>query len=287
MEPRHLIRAAIAVSVIGHAALAVGVYFADARPLDPSIEDSMAVALVTPEEVAAIIKPPEETPPEPPKPPDPFRLPDLSKPTTETKPQAAAPKASPQTAVPPAQPQAAPAQPPQQPPSPQQAASQPPSAQPMQPPPPQQQQAALQPPPSQPQPAEAPSAPQPDITVKYGVMLGLPEMGGGSTVSEKADLAPLDIAAFRRHLKSCSKLPGAVTPNDKVRIVMRAFLAPNGRLMTEPSLIEASASAKGPLLMQAAMQALQACQPYAMLPPDKYNEWKVLDLAFTPQDFAG
>ena len=118
-------------------------------------------------------------------------------------------------------------------------------------------------------------------------MLGLPEMGGGSTVSEKADLAPLDIAAFRRHLKSCSKLPGAVTPNDKVRIVMRAFLAPNGRLMTEPSLIEASASAKGPLLMQAAMQALQACQPYAMLPADKYNEWKVLDLAFTPQDFAG
>jgi hypothetical protein len=39
--------------------------------------------------------------------------------------------------------------------------------------------------------------------------------------------------------------------------------------------------------MQAAKQALEACQPYAMLPADKYDEWKVLDLDFTPQDFAG
>jgi len=51
--------------------------------------------------------------------------------------------------------------------------------------------------------------------------------------------------------------------------------------------IEASASAKGPLLMQSAIVALKACQPYAMLPADRYREWKVLDLTFTPQDFTG
>jgi hypothetical protein len=125
------------------------------------------------------------------------------------------------------------------------------------------------------------------VTVKYGVMLGLPDGNGGSAAFAKADIAPLDIDAFRRHLKSCLTLPPAVSRTDKVRIVLRAFLAPNGKLMTEPMLIEASASAKGPLLMQAAMKALDACQPYAMLPADKYNEWKVLDLPFTPQDFAG
>jgi hypothetical protein len=64
-------------------------------------------------------------------------------------------------------------------------------------------------------------------------------------------------------------------------------MAPNGRLAAEPVLIEASASAKGPALMRSAMTALQACQPYAMLPADKYSEWKVLDLSFTPQDFTG
>ena len=57
--------------------------------------------------------------------------------------------------------------------------------------------------------------------------------------------------------------------------------------LAEPVLIEASASPKGPALMQGAMSALQACQPYAMLPSDRYGEWKVLDLNFTPQDFAG
>jgi hypothetical protein len=44
---------------------------------------------------------------------------------------------------------------------------------------------------------------------------------------------------------------------------------------------------KGPLLMRSAMSALEACQPYAMLPSDKYNEWKNLDLTFTPRDFTG
>ncbi|CAN7580180.1 hypothetical protein LJR220_005314 [Bradyrhizobium sp. LjRoot220] len=54
-----------------------------------------------------------------------------------------------------------------------------------------------------------------------------------------------------------------------------------------PQLIEASASAKGPLLMRSAISALEACQPYAMLPVDRYGEWKVLDLSFTTQDFLG
>jgi hypothetical protein len=31
----------------------------------------------------------------------------------------------------------------------------------------------------------------------------------------------------------------------------------------------------------------QACQPYAMLPKDRYGEWKVIDLTFTPQQFNG
>jgi hypothetical protein len=39
--------------------------------------------------------------------------------------------------------------------------------------------------------------------------------------------------------------------------------------------------------MQSAISALQSCQPYAMLPADQYNEWKVLDLSFTPLDFGG
>ena len=59
-----------------------------------------------------------------------------------------------------------------------------------------------------------------------------------------------------------------------------------GKLGASPLLIEATASEKGPLLLKSATEALQACQPYAMLPRDRYGEWKVLDLDFTPRDFA-
>src|SRR6516165_4026215 len=165
---------------------------------------------------------------------------------------------------------------------------------------------AQQPPP---QPAPSPllgyTPPEPDITVKYHVMLGLAEGmpvtlpkssgdmakdksgdGGDATASTKADLSSSVIEDFRRHLKTCSKLPASVTPSDKVMVKLRVVMTPQGRLATDPILMAASASAKGPLLMRSAMAALNACQPYTMLPPNRYGEWKVIDLSFTPEDFS-
>ena len=121
--------------------------------------------------------------------------------------------------------------------------------------------------------------------------LGLPDNGpngGFDTAAFKAAEIPVDdTAAFRRHLKKCSTLPQSVTPSDKISIRLRVPFTPDGTLSAEPILIEASASPKGPALMQSAIVALKACQPYTMLPAEKYNEWRVLDLNFTPQDFAG
>ena len=97
---------------------------------------------------------------------------------------------------------------------------------------------------------------------------------------------PHVVAEFRRHLRTCSKLPASMTRlrrrQGQAARVHDAGRQARGRAV----LIEASASTKGPPLMQGAISALQACQPYAMLPADRYGEWKVLDLSFTPQDFA-
>ena len=105
--------------------------------------------------------------------------------------------------------------------------------------------------------------------------------------AQPADIAPALVTEFRRHLKACSKLPASIAASDRLKIKLRVMMTLDGRLAAEPVLIEASASAKGPALMQGAIGALQACQPYAMLPADRYGEWKVLDLSFTPQDFSG
>ena len=106
-----------------------------------------------------------------------------------------------------------------------------------------------------------------------------------SAASAAADVSSSVIAEFRRHLKTCSKLPASLASNDDVKVKLRVLMTPDGRLAGEPILIEASASMKGPLLMQGAIRALSACQPYAMLPVDRYGEWKVLDLSFSPRDF--
>ena len=100
--------------------------------------------------------------------------------------------------------------------------TQPPAAQPpaAQPPPPSQQ---VAPPPSQPA-APAYKPPEPDVSIKYQVLLGLPpdlsplppapakarnkgDDNFDAPATDAADIASTLVAAFRRHLKSCSKLP--------------------------------------------------------------------------------
>jgi hypothetical protein len=141
-----------------------------------------------------------------------------------------------------------------------------------------------------PNPAYVP--PEPDVTVKYNVMLGLPpppSSGGAfdAPAQDKADVASSLVEEFRRHLRTCSKLPPSIAPSDSVRIKLRVFMTPDGRIGAQPAVVEGSASLKALDLRQSAIDALRACQPYTMLPADRYREWKVLDLNFTPQDFAG
>jgi hypothetical protein len=252
------------------------VLFSDVRPFGAVTAEQIPVEIVTPQELAEKQAPPDEPPAETkPEPQPDFSL--LDKPAAATAPPPAAPP------VPAARPQ-------------KQAALATPRA--AQPPPPSQQ---VAPPPSQPAPAYKP--PEPDVSIKYQVLLGLPPDLGplppapaqarnkgddnfDGPATDAADIASTLIAEFRRHLKTCSKLPAALSGADDVKVKLRVLMTPDGRLAAEPILIEASASMKGPLLMQGAIRALQACQPYAMLPADRYGEWKVLDLSFTPQDFS-
>ena len=270
MEPRQFIRSDIVASLVAHLSIvALLVVYSEVYPFSAVPSETIAIDLVTPAEV-------ENKPEPPPKPPS---AQSETLPTTPVtvQPPPQAPEA------PPMQPQQRQASRPVPKESPKQAAA-PPQAQ--------------SPPPTTPaSPGYAP--PEPDITVKYHVMLGLPVGlsappsagdkpgdGGDATASTAANIDSSLIAAFRRHLRTCSRLPAEIVRSDKVMIKMRSLMAPDGTLAAEPILIEASASAKGPLLMQGAISALQACQPYGMLPKDRYGEWKVIDLSFTPKDFA-
>jgi hypothetical protein len=309
--PRQIIGSGIAASAIAHlSVLMLIIFFAEVHPFGSVTAEPIAVDIVSPKDVAETLKLPEPlTEPEiPPKPE--IHIPLISDLPTEAKSASAAKSAASASAPPPAAASQAAAA--SQPAAASQAAARPQKQAALQPSNPAQQQAAAtpqqqqqpsqpQPPPPQtepPQPQSAspaplpPAIPQaPDVTVKYGVSLGLPTASSSgdfdAPASKSADVASNLVAEFRRHLKTCSKLPASIAPSDDVRIKMRISMTPDGKLIGEPILIEASASMKGPLLMRSAMSALEACQPYAMLPSDRYGEWKSLDLTFTPRDFIG
>jgi hypothetical protein len=308
VDPQNIIRAGIAASVALHLSLlTLALVFSEVRPFDPvaaaEVRD-VAVDVVTPDQVP-------ETPSEPAPTPQSQTLDNLDlslKPATQASPSgssASNPSASNSPAPEPpaprpasAQTQAAPPAMPQPPAQPQQLAALAPSrpvanATPSPVSPPERQPPATQPQGSAPVQAPTPAyvQPQPDISVKYHVLLGLPQDAPGdgfdAPATENADIEANSIVEFRRHLRNCSTLPNSVAATDDVAVKLRVALTRDGRLAGDPQLIEAKASMKGPLLMQAAIGALRSCQPYAMLPADKYDQWKVLDLSFTPRDFGG
>jgi hypothetical protein len=299
MQIRQLIQPGITASALAHVLLlGLVVLFSEVHPFGTVTAEPIAVDLVTPDEIA---KKPDEPKPDS----DKLQL-QLPKEDVTAPPQQAA---SSPPAAPASPPAAAPAK--QQPragrPDRQEAATatQPQSAQPQ----PTQPQPAQQP--SSPPPPTMPAAPQqqqqlaytppePDVTVKYGVMLGLPDAlpplpssasdkpgdGTDANASSAANIASNLVAKFREHLKSCAKLPASVAHSDNIFVKLRVLMTPQARLAAEPILIEGSASMKALDLKESAVRALSACQPYDMLPADRYGEWKVLDLPFTPQDFG-
>jgi hypothetical protein len=268
VEPARFIRSGIAASALGHLLLLTGVLvFAEVHPFGSVTAEPITVDIVSPEEAAQVPKKPEPEPKS--QSSDTFELSSKSAPAG-----AAVPVPQPAASPTPTRPAPSSAQLDRR-----EAVAQP------------------QAPSTSSVPAYIP--PEPDLSIKYHVLLGLPvdlppdapkdRPGDGfdAPASKAADVASNLVAEFRRHLRTCSKLPAAVAPSDKIKVKLRVFMTLEGKLATEPVLIEASASAKGPALMQSAIEALIACQPYAMLPADRYGEWKALDLSFTPQDFGG
>jgi hypothetical protein len=101
-------------------------------------------------------------------------------------------------------------------------------------------------------------------------------------VESAANLSQTDVATFQARVQECWNPPAGLADARQLVVVLRVSLKPNGALAAEPTMLAASASPDGPALMQTAMRALRQCQPYGFLPAEKYKEWKVLDLSFSP-----
>jgi hypothetical protein len=287
MERWQFIRWGIAASVLAHVLIFGGaVVSTSVRPYELPKSDEIAVSIVDADEPQKAPEPvvtpspsptPELTLPQP----APSALPEAAAPPPPSPPQEARETPSPQAPAAPVAKQPAPAA------SPKAAKTAARS---------EVKSAARQAPAPVPAPSYVP--PEPDLTVKYGVMLGLPEplsplprAGGAEDGKEAGSVATTNLApnletALREKVRSCARLPVSLSLSDNVLIRLRFGMTPDGRLATEPEVIEVVAASKAIQLKESAVQALNACQPYAMLPPDRYNEWKIIEMSFTPRDFV-
>ncbi len=241
-----MVASGLTVSVLIHLALVGTVLIVSPLVGRPAPVYSVPVELVTPDEVPADKPKPDE--------PDKSTKPDRPDQSTQSTPT----DAQPQTAA------ALPLPPPSLPLD----AFSPPQ-------PPASRQAAAPPPPSG--PAE-----------QLANLIGLPIVGAsGGPADTQADLTSSAIAAFKAHVQSCWAMPPALAnASARLHILIRVNLRRDGRLAAEPEPMGGSGGADAEqavgVLLPSAIEVLKKCQPYNVLPADKYNEWHALDLSFSP-----
>ena len=178
------------------------------------------------------------------------------------------------------------------------------------PPPPEPKQVAeaAKPPPAPPVPRQRPKPepPQPQFSVDSVLALldsrapkappappqaeiaETPQKGLGAQTASTIDLRDALLAQIRE----CWNVPvGAPTP-EKLIVQVRVFLARDGSL-AQPPLLEPqtrAAAASNPYMRtaaEAALRAVNVCEPYKLLPTDRYDAWREIVMTFDPSRMIG
>jgi outer membrane biosynthesis protein TonB len=114
-----------------------------------------------------------------------------------------------------------------------------------------------------------------------------PTANVGSAAGTAAQLSQSEIEGLRARISSCWSPPPGIDAKSKVYIVLDVQFKPDANMAREPVIVEGSASALGPALAESAKRALLLCQPFTMLKPEHYGQWKDLQLKFDPQELLG
>jgi colicin import membrane protein len=109
----------------------------------------------------------------------------------------------------------------------------------------------------------------------------------GASNGTAPQLSQSEIDALRSRLVQCWNPPPGLDASSKIYVVLRVLFKPDGSMSREPILVEATASPLGPTLAESAKRALLSCQPFTMLKPEHYDQWKDLELKFDPREMLG
>jgi hypothetical protein len=109
---------------------------------------------------------------------------------------------------------------------------------------------------------------------------------GAPTAPDDAQLSQSEIDALRERIRECWSPPAGVDTNSSVYVSLRVLFKPDGSLAQPPVVVAGSASAVGPALAESGKRALLQCQPFTMLKPEHYAQWKDITVNFSPRDLS-
>jgi len=109
----------------------------------------------------------------------------------------------------------------------------------------------------------------------------------GASNGQAAQLSQTEIDALRSRLIQCWNPPAGIDGASRVYVVLRVLFKPDGSIANDPVVIEGSASALGPALAESGKRALLGCQPFTMLKPEHYDQWKDIEVKFDPREMLG
>jgi hypothetical protein len=134
-------------------------------------------------------------------------------------------------------------------------------------------------------PKQAPTPPTPPPQAQIAEA---PQKGLGAQTASTLDLRD----ALLSQIRECWNVPvGAPTP-EKLIVQVRVFLARDGSL-AQPPLLEPgtrAAAASNPYMRtaaEAALRAVNVCEPYKLLPADRYDAWREIVMTFDPSRMIG
>ncbi len=110
---------------------------------------------------------------------------------------------------------------------------------------------------------------------------------GAAIGAQDARLSQSEIDALRARISNCWSPPPGINANSRLYVVLRVLFKTDGSMVQAPTLVEGSASPLGPALAESAKRALLLCQPFTMLKPEHYDQWKDLELKFDPHELLG
>ena len=109
----------------------------------------------------------------------------------------------------------------------------------------------------------------------------------GKSDGRAAQLSQNEIDALRKRLGECWNPPAGAANGGQLKVVLRVLFKPDATVATPPQLVAATASPFGPAMAESAKRAILTCQPFTMLRPDHYQQWKDIEITFDPREMFG